>query len=315
MLIADRLESIGYVVVPSVLSPADLEPIEQEYSTLVASRIADWTRDGRLSGADLTVSGARAALGHLASLPKFDTTLLAELDITLPHVPSSAITADSEFHIGPGLLQLVSNPTLTMVISQVIGDWVTLSPNGHARFKLPWRGASGITPWHRDAMTHDVGSDPVQVVTCWIPMDDVTTDNGCLVVVPGGHRTHTTLNWPLTADVIAELDAAAVPLLVQRGDIVLMHKHLPHASLPNDSGAVRWSFDLRYYPTQDPSDRPWFPSLEVRRPEGLPQPRLDAAQWRARWEAVRSSFSEQARLVPGRPEYAQAVAGRNSRVR
>ena len=40
-----------------------------------------------------------------------------------------------------------------------------------------------------------------------------------------------------------------------------MHKHTIHGSLPNVSDEIRWSLDLRYNPTGQPTGRPEFPRV------------------------------------------------------
>jgi phytanoyl-CoA hydroxylase len=311
---ATDLSEQGFAIVRDVLSDCDLEPLEDEFNSLLDDRIIEWKANGRISwDPGRTTTCIRERLLHLASQSGFDEAFLGDLDITLAHQPFSSIKGDSPFHVGPALLGLVSSPRLLTVLAPIIGSDITLSPNGHTRFKLPAAGKAGITPWHRDAMTHDPASDPVSVVTCWIPMEDVAEENGCLVVVPGGHRAFPELSWPLTAEIVAELDAKAQPLPACKGDIVLLDKNVPHASIPNHSANVRWSFDLRYYPTPGPSDRPWFPSLEVCRSDGFETLSLDADDWKHRWEKVRQRFASSGVLVPGRPEYARAVAEQHIR--
>lgn len=307
--IAARLADDGYAVVRDVLEPRDLDPLEPEFAHLLETRATSWHSSRRLAiAAPPHIDNIRRGLLELAALPDFDEALLAELDITLPHAPFAVVRSDSPFHVGPCLLGLVSSPRLLSVVEMLVGSNITLSPNCHARYKLPTSATTGITPWHRDGMTHHADSDPVPVITTWVPMDDVNENNGCLVVAPGGHRTHPSLNWPLTADVVKELDALGQPLPARKGDIVLLDKNLPHSSLPNRSSAVRWSFDLRYYPSSGPSDRPWFPSLEVLARGRTPHPAPDAADWQRRWERTRDMFASTGQVVPGRPDYARAVA-------
>lgn len=304
--ICTSLSEHGFAVVRGVLADHDFAPLEAEFAMLLEERTRRWQNRGQFHGPRITVTDIRQGILDLAAVPNFDLGLLAECDITLPHQPFAVIQADSPFHVGPALLELVRWPALLDVIERVVGPDITLSSNGHARYKLPDSGGAGCTPWHRDAMTHVPASDPVSVLTCWVPMDDVTLDNGCLVVEPGGHRTHRDLRWPLTPAVVSELDDLAVPIPVDKGDVVLLHKDVPHASRPNRSKTVRWSFDLRYHPSSGPSDRPWFPSLDLRRC-GRPV-RADGREWQRRWELTRAVFASAGRLVPGRAEYARAIA-------
>ena len=306
------LRQDGFAVVRGVLSDHDFEPLEAEFAVMLSERIQRWKKLGRLGQAgDAVVTSLRQGLLDLAANPSIGESLLADCDITLPHQPFGVIRPDSPFHVGPALLDLVTNRALLDTIEDVIGPDITLSPNCHARYKLPTIGSAGVTPWHRDAMTHVRTSDPVTVVTCWVPTDDVSEENGCLVVVPGGHRTYPDLVWPLTPEIISTLNGQAVALPVTMGDIVLLDKNVPHSSLPNLADAVRWSFDFRYYPTAGPSDRPWFPALDVRRSDPSVGLCTDASEWRRRWELTRTHFATTGQLVPGRPEYARVVAERH----
>ena len=51
---------------------------------------------------------------------------------------------------------------------------------------------------------------------------------------------------------------------MRSGDVILMHKHTIHGSLPNVSADIRWSLDLRYNPTGQPTGRPEFPGFVAR---------------------------------------------------
>jgi hypothetical protein len=63
-----------------------------------------------------------------------------------------------------------------------------------------------------------------------------------------------------------------------------MHKLTPHRSTPNFTDQVRWSLDLRYQPTGQPTGRAWWPAF-VARSEAQPESVLtDYELWRERWE-------------------------------
>jgi ectoine hydroxylase-related dioxygenase (phytanoyl-CoA dioxygenase family) len=48
----------------------------------------------------------------------------------------------------------------------------------------------GVVAWHQD-YSYWTRTKPISHLTCWIALDDVTLENGCLQYVPGSHR------WPL----------------------------------------------------------------------------------------------------------------------
>lgn len=78
----------------------------------------------------------------------------------------------------------------------------------------------------------------------WVALDDMTPDNGPLMVVPGSHvhahsvsPSHDTPFAPREESVVqgaaAEAAGVAQTLLVAAGDVVVMHDGLLHRSLPN----------------------------------------------------------------------------------
>ena len=89
------------------------------------------------------------------------------------------------------------------------------------------------------------------------------------------------------------------PLPIKRGGVILFDKFTHHASLPNRSDALRWSFDLRYNPTGQPTGRPAFPGF-IARSRQTPDSELhDPKAWARLWEDAR------ARILNG--EYAGPV--------
>ena len=51
-------------------------------------------------------------------------------------------------------------------------------------------GHGGVVAWHQD-YSYWTRTKPMRHLTCWIGLDDSTTENGCVHYVPGSHR------WPL----------------------------------------------------------------------------------------------------------------------
>ena len=71
------------------------------------------------------------------------------------------------------------------------------------------------------------------------------------------------------------------------GDVLFMTKMTKHASLTNESDGVRFSFDIRYNPTGQPTERPWFPGF-VARSRSHPESELrDFTTWDRLWEEAR----------------------------
>lgn len=83
-------------------------------------------------------------------------------------------------------------------------------------------------------------AEPGTCVAAWMALDQVDQANGCLEVVPGSHR------WPILCtekadttvsftDVTVPLPTpdAAVPILMEPGDVLFFHGALVHGSAPN----------------------------------------------------------------------------------
>ena len=85
----------------------------------------------------------------------------------------------------------------------------------------------------------------------------------------------------------------ALPVPLQRGGVLFLHRRTCHASLPNRSDDIRWSFDLRYNPTGQPTGRGVFPGF-VARSRSHPEMELrDPRAWAEIWYAARRALARQ----------------------
>ncbi len=319
---ADQFQEHGFVRIPDVLVPDDFTAVREEFAALLRQRVGQWIVRGLLRpevSASL-VGDLERDVQTLGTVEGFDTELLAELDICLPHSPFSSIQPDAPFYVGNGLLRLVSTPRLLDVVTSFVGSEISLSGNAHIRLKLPAAqtnanhigrsaaSAAAQTPWHTDGITMAEESMDTPLVTVWIPLRDVGVEDGCLQCVPGSHHSPDSVPWGVSADLAADLDNRSEAVPASLGDVIILHKHVAHASAPNTSSLPRWSFDVRYFDHTKPGDRPWFPSIplrSVRHPESVV---TSGDEWRRRWEVTRARLAASGRPLPGRPIYARAVA-------
>ena len=111
-----------------------------------------------------------------------------------------------------------------------------------------------------------------------MPLVDATEENGCLQVLPRVHRNRV-VYWTYNRDLP---DVEKVTLPMKKGDVLFVHKLTPHGSGPNNTDGVRWSMDLRYQKTGEPSPRPEWPSSVVR---SRSDPALETRyeDWRDQW--------------------------------
>ncbi|NND22890.1 MAG: phytanoyl-CoA dioxygenase [Silicimonas sp.] len=277
----------GYLVVDDVLDDAVLNPVRTEYADLLDGLCADWGIEGDRFEDKLT-RAYRA--GHDWFQP---------MDISLP---GDRIAADTPMHFGPAVFDMVTAPRLLDLVEDLIGPEITSNPIQHVRIKPPERTLNkdeirahvGGTDWHQDRAVALEEADETTMVTVWLAVTDATVENGCLQVVPdkGELLPHCPKRQTAIAD--GHLDTTqAVPLPVKSGGAVIFHPMTPHASLPNLSDGIRWSFDLRYNVTGQPTGRAHFPEF-VARSRSDPDTELrDWRQWRSMWEAARARLAAQ----------------------
>lgn len=271
----EQFQTEGYLLVEDVLSPADLAPIIDEYAAYIDRRARELLAEGRISQLYIDEPFDR----RLASICRQDAELYRELDIM--------------HRRGRAAFQFLRNPTLLDIVECLVGPEITCSPIQHIRPKLPNglapRGSDPhVVPWHQDAGVAWEEADPYFILTVWLPLTEATAQNGCLQVLPGGHRSgilrHHTKRGTGTKIVGAQLPRAHPDTLPMRpGSLLLMHNHLPHRSTKNQTDTVRWSADLRYQKTGTPTGRPYHPHFVARSHANPASELTDYETWCAMW--------------------------------
>ena len=133
--------------------------------------------------------------------------------------------------------------------------------------------------FHQDAVFTTQEAKGILQVTVWIPLVDVDEENGCLEVQPRVHQEQV-VYWSYGKD-LPQTEKIVLPM--KKGDVLFMHKLTPHGSGPNKTDAVRWSMDLRYQKTGDPSPRPEWPILVARSSD--PGKETTYEDWHGAWAA------------------------------
>jgi phytanoyl-CoA hydroxylase len=301
----DHLAREGYLVVEDVFDPVgDLQPLIAEYDEVLDGIATALQAEGVIRSAYRELSFYDRLTQVYAESGR---NVIRHFDISLPQ---SGIRYDTPVHLGPAVFRLLTHIRLLDVIEDVIGPEIYASPVQHIRMKLPKRAiapehrADGLIsdiPWHQDSGQVLPEADDTTLLTVWIAITHATLENGCLEVVPRSHRGEIMTHCPGSngLSIPEQLFAAgqAVPLPMRAGSILLLHRRLIHASLPNRTeDQVRLSFDLRYQPTGQPTGRPAFPGFIVRsvaQPERVVR---DPAVWAQAWYDARSRLAGQERI-------------------
>ena len=107
-------------------------------------------------------------------------------------------------------------------------------------------------PWHQDAFYFPFDRGPQ--VGVWLAVTEATLENGPLWVLPGSHRepvhavepdrrAHAQYGY---VEITDHDTSAAIPVLLQPGDLLVFHGHLMHKSTDNLSTGMRAAMVYHY---------------------------------------------------------------------
>jgi hypothetical protein len=149
------------------------------------------------------------------------------------------VNAPSE--VSDAFLDVMRDSRMTDMVADLIGPDVAYH---HCKINLKLPGANTEAAWHQDfPFTPHTNDD---LVTALLFLDDVTMENGALMVVPGSHRNGLLSLYRddrfaamVADDVAAEAERVAVPAIGPAGSVCLMHTSLLHGSQANGSAFSR----------------------------------------------------------------------------
>ena len=297
MLNRDQLQSFrnnGYLAVEGLIDPATMEAVKEEYTSLLDRLYVDWFRQGLVDAAPDVLS----FWDKLIACNRSELDWFQHFDISLPH---DGIREDTPMHFGPAVFEMVTHRNILDVVEQLIGPEITSNPIQHVRIKPPasalpaseTRAHVTSTDWHQDMGVTLEEADRTRMVTVWLAITDATVENGCLQVAPGNRREllpHCRGTQVGIADKFRS-GFEGKPVPVGAGGAVIFDPFTPHASLPNVSNGFRWSFDLRYNVTGQPTGRSQFPEF-VARSRSRPESELrDWRAWHRSWRETRARLA------------------------
>lgn len=276
----DQFEEDGYLIVEGGLTDDDLHPVIADYEAHIDRRARELLAEGKITD-----------LHETAPFDRRLALICAECNEIYPELDIMNLRARGAF-------EFLRNERLLDIVESIVGPEITCSPIQHIRPKLPNGLTPGgndahIVPWHQDAGVTWEEADPFEILTVWLPLSPATIENGCLEIIP---RTHGSGLWQhetragegttIVEEALPDLDPVALPM--NKGDVLLQNKQIPHRSLRNLSDTVRWSMDLRYQQTGTPTGRPFHPAF-VARSRSHPATELtDYDTWNRLWEEAQA---------------------------
>ncbi|MFF4429723.1 phytanoyl-CoA dioxygenase family protein [Streptomyces sp. NPDC001513] len=154
-------------------------------------------------------------------------------------------------------VRLVTDPRLAKIGQHFLGPNLACF-TAHYICKPPYDGQPVF--WHQDGSYWKLA--PMQALTVWLAIDESTTANGCLRMIPGSHKLP--LHAPnLRTDkpnmLFSEADTdlvshwaeeqGIVDIELNPGDVSIHHPHLLHCSEANTSAKRRCGLDIGYIAT------------------------------------------------------------------
>ncbi|NKB60923.1 MAG: phytanoyl-CoA dioxygenase family protein [Gammaproteobacteria bacterium] len=143
-------------------------------------------------------------------------------------------------------LEFATHPDLMNMAAQLIGEDIILW--GTTIFGKPAKNGKE-TPWHQDGDYYPIR--PLETLTIWIALDDVTKDNGPMRFIPGSHKGrklyshHWQESGDLTINEVCDSEhfdeSRAEDLLLEAGQVSFHDVYMIHGSGAN-STARRRSF-------------------------------------------------------------------------
>ena len=171
-----------------------------------------------------------------------------------PDYAHSLIEADISW------LEFARHPGILDCVGGLMGDDIIVW--GSALFCKRGKGGKP-TPWHQDGQYWPMR--PLRACTVWIALDPSTTENGCLRVIPGSHKSGKIIDHDVDQDekgvlgqevsLAAMPDASPVDVVLEPGMISIHDVFTVHGAEPNNSGARRGGLTFRYMPSSSYYDR------------------------------------------------------------
>lgn len=152
-----------------------------------------------------------------------------------------------------GFHDVLWNPAFVVAASQLLGGQAVRFWHDQLFCKPARHG--GVVAWHQD-YSYWTRTAPMQHLTCWVGLDDASTENGCLYYVPKSHRWGLLDKPELAGDMEGLMDYLTekqkaefepVPIEMKKGHATFHHPLLVHGSYENKSERSRRAFVLNVF--------------------------------------------------------------------
>ncbi len=195
--------------------------------------------------------GAFKDQGYLGPYPLMSPAKMAELtphiENALASTPPGHTNRIHNRHLDHRLIyDLATHPAIITPMASLYGPDLLL---WRTNFFIKEPGARRI-PWHQDFNYWPL--EPPVIVSAWIAVDEATTENSCLQVIPGSHRKVIPHVKSGPDAIFGEMGDEsyydpdeAVDLEMAPGEFILFNERTLHHSHPNTSSRRRIGLAIR----------------------------------------------------------------------
>jgi len=183
------------------------------------------------------------AIAPVAGQPGDDELLTRYMYVGEPHVMS------------PALATYIKHPGLCAILDAVVGAHIPFWDGAYkclqtmAVSKKP--GGNG-SPWHQDE--HPIPTRDRSLTGVWIALEETTTENGCLWIIPASHKSgiiyerynHNLPDVDTMTIARGFDDSEAVPVEMKAGSVLFFNGYLLHSSKKNRSAGHRPALTMHY---------------------------------------------------------------------
>jgi len=267
-------EARGVVVIPRVFEENVLQPVIDEISAWVDARA--------------NTLAARGDIRELFANESFPT----RYGLLYNQSKKMQNGLDLMYSRGPEMFAFLNNKKLLDIAQYIVGPNISCNPIQHLRAKPPVKYETNKGPgfhnvsWHQDVGVMMAAAETSNIVTCWIPLEDATVENGCMQAMPDLHVREYIKHIPgedTTIDPALLPGIEPISLPCRKGDLVLLNRFTPHCSTPNVSDGCRWSLDCRFQTTGHHTGRTAHPVFSVRGQSTAEFPSMNYKEWCAAW--------------------------------
>jgi ectoine hydroxylase-related dioxygenase (phytanoyl-CoA dioxygenase family) len=216
----------GAIVVENAVSVDQLKRLQTEF--------ADWVEESR---------SQTEAYGQICDgRPRFD--LEDDHSVERPSLRRVASPTDiSEIYA-----QVAFDSAMTDMAADLLGADIRFH---HAKVNSKLPRTKTVVKWHQDFPFDPHSND--DTLTALLFMDDVTLENGPLLIAPGSHNGPIHSHYQdgqftgaVSPEISADFETKSVPCTGPAGAVCLMHSRVAHASTANGSNAPRTLFIVTY---------------------------------------------------------------------